>query len=71
MVVEWSSPDVGNVVDFPIDRACLCYRNAICHVPIFRRGNRFLGGRRHDEIDDLRRDIRDLREEITKLRKQQ
>ena len=30
MVVEWSSPYVGNVVDFPFNWSCICYRSVIC-----------------------------------------
>jgi hypothetical protein len=31
----------------------------------------FCGGRRYDEIDNLRREMRDLKDEIAKLRKKE
>jgi len=37
----------------------------------FGGGIGFCGGRRHDDIEDLRRDVRDLKEEVAKLKKQQ
>ncbi len=37
----------------------------------FRGGMGFCGGRRYDEIDDLRREIRDLKDEMAKLRKRE
>ena len=41
-------------------------------IPRFLGGGiGFCGGRRNDEIDDLRREIRDLKDEITKLRKKE
>ena len=37
----------------------------------FGRGGGFCGGRRYDEIDDLRREIRDLKDEIAKLKRKE
>ncbi len=37
----------------------------------FGGGFGFCGGRRYDEIEDLKREMRDLKEEVAKLRKQQ
>ena len=34
----------------------------------FGSGMGFCGGRRHDEIEGLMREIRDLKDEVTKLR---
>jgi hypothetical protein len=37
----------------------------------FGGGIGFCGGRRYDETDDLRREIRELKDEISKLRKKE
>jgi uncharacterized membrane protein len=37
----------------------------------FGGGARFCGGRRYDEIEELRREIRDLKDEIARLRKKE
>ncbi len=37
----------------------------------FGGGMGFCGGRRHDEIDDLRREMRELKDEIANLRKKE
>ena len=42
MVVEWSSPCVGHVVDFPFDWACFRHRSALCHFPVLWRGEMVL-----------------------------
>ena len=33
VVVEWSSPDVGHVVDFPIDRFWFYHLLPVCCAP--------------------------------------
>ena len=37
----------------------------------FGSGVGFCGGRRYDEIEDLRREMRELKDEISKLRKKE
>jgi hypothetical protein len=37
----------------------------------FGRGGPFCGGRRYDEIDDLRREVRELKDEVAKLRRKE
>ena len=37
----------------------------------FRGRAGFCGGRRHDEIEDLRREMRELKDEIAKLRRKE
>jgi hypothetical protein len=58
--MRWTFPLIGLVfiivVLFAISR-------------FFGGGIGFYGSRRYDEIDDLRREMRDLRDEIAKLRK--
>jgi hypothetical protein len=71
VVVEWSSPNVGNGVDFPFDWDCFHRCHTICHFQVLWTGGPFCGGRRYDETDDLRREIRDLKDEIAKLRKKE
>jgi hypothetical protein len=38
---------------------------------LFRGGAGFCGGRRYNEIEDLRREMRELKDEIAKLRKKE
>ena len=37
----------------------------------FRGGTGFCGGRRHNDMEDLRREMRELKDEIAKLRKKE
>ena len=37
----------------------------------FRGGASFCGGTRHDEIEDLRREIRDLKDEVARLKRKE
>ena len=37
----------------------------------FGRRRGFCGGRRYDEIEDLRREIRELKDEVARLRKKE
>ena len=38
---------------------------------IFGRGGSFCGGRRYDELDDLRREVRELKDEVARLRRKE
>ncbi len=68
MVVEWTSPDVGYVVDFPSDRPCFYHCLPVRYFSFLSGAEWvFAGGRGHDEIEDLRREIRDLKDEVAKL----
>jgi len=37
----------------------------------FRGGANFCGGTRHDEIEDLKREIRDLKDEVARLKRKE
>jgi len=37
----------------------------------FGRGASFCGGRRYDEIDDLRREVMELKDEVARLRRKE
>ena len=38
---------------------------------IFGRRGSFCGGKRYDEIDDLRREVRELKDEVARLRRKE
>ena len=56
---------------FPLIGLCFFIAMLFAISRFFGRGTGFCGGRRYDEIDDLRREIRDLKDEIAKLKKRE
>jgi hypothetical protein len=70
VVVVWS-PYVGNVVDFPSCGSRFYNLNVFRHASSLWWESRFCGMRRNDEREELIRVIRELKDEIAKLRKKE
>ena len=56
---------------FPLIVLVFIIVGLFCISRFFGRGSPLCGGRRYDEIDDLKRELRELKDEVARLKRKE